>query len=59
MEQLQISQIIEIKGLKEFYTINKQDDDSLRSVLKLMVNLPLLPSLKIGNCWMVIVGLIF
>lgn len=34
MEQLQISQIIEIKGLKEFYNINKQDDDSLRSSIE-------------------------
>jgi hypothetical protein len=34
METLQISQIIEIKGLKEFYTINKQDDDSLRSSIE-------------------------
>jgi hypothetical protein len=34
METLHISQIIEIKGLKEFYTINKMDDDALMSSIE-------------------------
>jgi DNA modification methylase len=34
METLHISQIIEIKGLKEFYTINKMDDNALMSSIE-------------------------